>query len=108
MSVGIIVPGVSSTVILMLLGVYPIYLQSVASVYLPVLIPMGIGLIVGSLICMKFTKFLLKHFYASTFYAIIGFTLGSIIVLFPNISLDSSAIIFVLCVMLGISVTNFL
>ena len=106
MSVGIIVPGVSSTVILMLLGVYSVYLQSVASVYLPVLIPIGIGLILGSLICMKITRFLLKNFYAPTFYAIIGFSLGSVIVLLPNISLDFSVVIFVLCVILGISVTK--
>ena len=41
MSLGIIVPGVSSTIILMLLGVYPVYLQSIATINLPVLIPMG-------------------------------------------------------------------
>ena len=30
MSIGVVVPGVSSTVILMLLGIYPIYLESVS------------------------------------------------------------------------------
>lgn len=56
MSIGVIVPGVSSTIILMLLGVYSAYLTSVSSVYLPILVPMGIGLIIGSLIFMKITK----------------------------------------------------
>ena len=58
MSIGIIVPGVSSTIILMLMGVYSTYLSSVSYLYFPVLIPMGIGLIIGCLICMKTTKFL--------------------------------------------------
>ena len=37
MSIGIIVPGISSTIILMILGIYSIYLKSVAVLYLPVL-----------------------------------------------------------------------
>lgn len=86
MSVGIIVPGVSSTIILMLLGVYPFYLSSVSSLYFPILIPIGIGVILGSFCFMKLTKFLLENFYAPTFYCIIGFTLGSIFVLLPTFS----------------------
>ncbi len=102
MSVGVIVPGVSSTIILMLMGVYSTYLSSISYLYCPVLIPMGIGLILGCLMCMKITKFLLSHFYAQTFYSIIGFTLGSIFVLFPNVGIDLNGLICILCVFLGV------
>ena len=102
MSIGIVVPGVSSTIILMLMGVYSTYLSSISCLYFPVLIPMGIGLILGCLMCMKLTKFLLTHFYAQTFYSIIGFTLGSIFVLIPNISFDLNGVICILCIFLGI------
>ena len=101
MSIGIVIPGVSSTIILMLMGVYSVYLTSISSIYLPVLIPIGIGLVLGCLIFMKLTKFLINHFYAQTFYSIIGFTLGSILVLFPSIGFDSSSIICILCIFLG-------
>ena len=106
MSVGIVVPGVSSTIILMLMGVYSAYLSSISSIYFPVLIPMGIGLIVGCIIFMKLTKFLLNHFYAQTFYTIIGFTLGSIFVLLPNVKFDLSGLICLLCIFLGINIFN--
>lgn len=102
MSVGIIVPGVSSTIILMLMGIYSTYLSSVSYLYFPVLIPMGIGLILGCLICMKITKFLLNRFYAQTFYAIVGFTLGSIFVLLPDVGFDLNGLICILCILLGI------
>ena len=102
MSIGFIVPGDSSTIILMLMGVYSTYLSSVSYFYFPVLIPKGIGLIIGCLICMKTTKFLLDHFYAQTFYSIIGFTLGSTFVLLPNISFDLSGLLCILCILLGI------
>lgn len=108
MSVGIIVPGISSTIILMLMGVYSTYLSSVSCLYFPVLIPMGIGLAFGCLFCMKITKFLLNRFYAQTFYSIIGFTLGSIFVLLPDVGFNLNGLICVLCILLGIYIFNIL
>lgn len=101
MSVGIIVPGVSSTIILMLLGVYSSYLTSVSSLYMPILIPIAIGLLLGSLVFMRVTKYCLDHFYAETFYTIIGFTLGSILVIWPDFTPDLSGVFSFLCMMIG-------
>ena len=106
MSIGIVVPGVSSTVILMLLGVYNIYLASLANLFLPILIPIFIGIGIGSLIFMRITKFLMDRFYAQTFYAILGFSLGSILILLPEVSFDISGIICILCVVLGFIVVK--
>ena len=106
MSIGVIIPGISSTVILMLMGVYSSYISSISSLYFPILSPLGIGLILGSIIFMKITNFLLKKFYIQTFYTIIGFTLGSIFVLFPDISFDISGIISILCIGIGCIVIN--
>lgn len=101
MSVGIVVPGVSSTIILMLLGIYSLYLNSVSTLYLPVLIPMIIGIIIGSLFCMKIVKYLLDEFYTQTMYSIIGFTLGSVFVLLPSINTTMEIIITLICIMCG-------
>lgn len=106
MSLGIIVPGISSTIILMLLGVYSIYLQSVANLYLPVLIPMGIGLVLGSIVVMKVTKILLEKQYAKTFYSIIGFTIGSILVLVPQGMTNLEMVLSILCILLGIYISR--
>ena len=106
MSIGVIVPGVSSTIMLMLLGVYSIYLTSVSSLFLPVLIPMGIGLILGSIVFMKLTQFLLNNFYSQTFYSIIGFTIGSIFVLWPGFSMDFNGLISIICIIVGFLIIN--
>lgn len=106
MSIGIVVPGVSNTIILMLLGVYSIYLSSVSALYLPVLIPMGIGIVLGSFVFMKITKYLLDRFYIQTMYLIIGFTLGSIFVLFPEITSSIELIITLMCMSCGYLVMN--
>lgn len=93
MAVGIIVPGVSSTIILMIFGVYNIYLDSVAIMNFNILIPMGLGVSLGCIIWMKITKILLDKYYIKTFYAIIGFTLGSVFVLFPQITCINDCIV---------------
>ena len=104
MSIGIVVPGVSSTIILMLLGIYPIYLNSVSILYMPVLIPITIGVITGSIIFMKIIKYLLDKFYVQTMCSIIGFTLGSIFVLLPEINTILELIIFVISIIFGYNI----
>lgn len=93
MSIGVIVPGISNTLILMCLGVYPIYLSAIATLNFSILIPMGIGLIIGSIICIFIIKFLFNKFYMPTYYSIIGFTLGSILILYNPILFDLTSFI---------------
>lgn len=101
MSIGIIIPGISSTIILMLLGIYSTYLTSISELYLPILLPMGIGLLLGSFIFMKLTKICLDKFYAQTFYTIIGFTLGSVLIIWPDFALDFNGLLSFLCMITG-------
>lgn len=84
MSIGIVVPGVSSTVLLMILGTYNLYLEAVSNVNLLILIPMGIGLIIGALIFLRLIKYCLEHFFAQTYYSILGFVLSSVLILYPR------------------------
>ncbi len=84
MSVGIVVPGVSSSIILMTLGVYNTYLNAISNVNLYVLLPIGIGVILGSFIFLKLIQFLLNNYYTETFYGIIGFVIGSVLILYPR------------------------
>lgn len=86
MSIGIVVPGVSSSVILMCLGCYSNYLNAIATIDFSILFPMGIGIVFGSLLFLKIIQYLLSHYHTQTFYAIIGFVLGSIFVLYPGIN----------------------
>lgn len=94
MSAGIVIPGVSSTVLLMCFGIYDIYLQSLATFNLNILIPIGIGCLFGSFIFLLLIRFLFKKYYAQTSYSIIGFVLGSIFVLIPSTFTFTSIFLF--------------
>ena len=93
MSIGIVVPGISNTVILMCLGVYSTYLNSVATINLHVLIPIGIGVLLGGLLWVRVIKYLFDKHHQTTSMCIIGFTLGSVFVLFPGFAHGISGII---------------
>ena len=62
---------------------------------------MGIGLLIGSFAFMKLTKFCLNKFYAQAFYTIIGFTLGSVLVIWPDITFDFNGLWTLLCMLLS-------
>lgn len=101
MSMGIIIPGVSSTVILMILGVYSTYLSAVSIVNMNVLFPMMLGAGIGSIIFMKITQKLLNKYHSPTIFGIIGFSLGSILILSPGYSFNLESFISIIILFLG-------
>ncbi len=101
MSIGIVVPGVSSTLILMCFGIYNVYLQAISNLNLGILIPLGIGVVIGGIVFLKLIKYLLDNYYLQTFYSIIGFTLGSVLVLYCPISFDITGFFSFLLLIVG-------
>ena len=63
MSVGIVVPGISNTVILMCLGVYTTYIDAIATINFHILVPMGIGLFFGCLLWIRIIKYLFDKYF---------------------------------------------
>jgi putative membrane protein len=69
---------------------------------------MGIGVILGGIIFLKLIQYCIKHFFSQSYYTIIGFVLGSIIVLYPGFEFSLSGIIsiaiFAVCFFIGTTV----
>ncbi|MDR7856964.1 undecaprenyl phosphate translocase family protein [Tissierella sp.] len=82
---GTIIPGISSSFILMYIGAYEIVLDGIANIDLIILIPMGIGFVLSILLFARIINFLFKKIYGYTYYAILGFVGGSIITILPQI-----------------------
>ena len=83
-----IVPGVDSAVILSSLGLYELYVGSLADFNLAVLIPAGVGLVIGALVISFIMNKLIKRFYTATFSIIFGLFLSII----PNVLNESCVI----------------
>ena len=73
-----IIPGVDSAVILSCLGLYELYVSSLANFNLPVLIPAGFGLVIGALLISFVMNKLIKKYYTATFSIIFGLFLSII------------------------------
>ncbi len=93
MSAGVVIPGISKTVILMLLGLYEMYLSAISTINLSFLFPIGIGLLIGGIIFLCIINFLFKIAKSYTYFAIIGFILGSIFVIYPGFSFNIHGIV---------------
>ena len=72
----------------MIMGIYDTYLQAISSINLLVLLPMGFGLVIGGFIILKLIQYFMKEYYSETYYCIIGFVIGSIFILLPELSFD--------------------
>ena len=101
MSAGIVIPGISKTVILMILGIYEMYLTAIASLNLSFLIPICIGLIVGGILFLCLINFLFKFAKSYTYFGIIGFIVSSIFILYPGFTFDINGIISVLLLIIS-------
>lgn len=96
MSAGIVIPGISKTVILMMLGIYSSYLSAISTLNFSILLPLGIGLILGSVIFMFIINFLFSHFKSYTYFLILGFVLGSVLIIFPGFAFSFECILGIL------------
>ena len=78
-----ILPGVSGSFVLLILGKYDYIMNAVSTLNVPVLLAMGAGCIVGILAFAKLLHFLLARWEKQTMIVLLGFVLGSLIKVWP-------------------------
>lgn len=85
-----ILPGVSGSFVLILMGNYRLILNSVNNLRdrdfeaaLPVIIPVGIGAVIGVALLSRFLSWLFKSYHDLTTALITGFVAGSLYVIWP-------------------------
>ena len=113
-----IIPGISGTAILMLLGYYDIIMKmfstmsdiSLLTYNLNNLIPFGLGIISGTIVLAKIINYFLKNYRDKMYMIILGLSLSSIFILFfktLNTSYSITEIIISIFMMItGISISK--
>lgn len=110
-SATMVIPGVSGSAVLMTIGYYKPILDVVKDITnfsnltnnLMILIPFGIGVIVGILLIAKLLEFLFKNFEVKTYYGVLGFIFASIIaIIYQNIIINSSFVFSIPSLIIGI------
>ena len=78
-----ILPGISGSFILVILGKYDYIMQSVNQLNLPVLLVLGLGCVIGILGFSKFLHWLLKRYERATMLTLVGFVIGALVKVWP-------------------------
>ncbi|MBN2541061.1 MAG: DUF368 domain-containing protein [Bacilli bacterium] len=93
-SATMIVPGISGSALLIVLGFYTAIVSNVVGnildfgnlLYnLEIIIPFALGAAVGIILISRLIEYVLKHYKVQTYYAILGFIIASIIAMFFEI-----------------------
>ena len=78
-----VIPGVSISVVLMLLGAYTTLLSMITHPQLMMLIPVGICFVLGLVLFSKLIKHIFERHPIIAFYAVLGFMIGSVVGIIP-------------------------
>ena len=79
-----IIPGISGSLVMVMLGQYKSVMDAIANWDFAMLVPFGVGCLLGLVFCAKLIRWLLKNHEQVTYSAILGFVLGSILPVFPG------------------------
>lgn len=92
-AIALILPGISTSYLLLVMGLYEPTLNAIQSFNIKFLLPMIIGIGVGILLTTRLLNWLLQHHPTPTYLVIIGFVLGSIPQIYPGLPHDSFQLI---------------
>lgn len=125
-SATMIIPGVSGSMMLMILGYYAPILESIndfircltkfdiAGMFdaAKILFPFGIGVLVGIVLIAKLVEYLFNHFEKETFYGILGLLAASPIAILMNTGIDNVGVVTVIaslvCLVAGYGIARVL
>ena len=78
-----ILPGISGSFILVLLGKYEYVMKAVSELNIPVLLVFALGCVIGIVAFSKFLHWLIGKYEKQTLLVLIGFTIGALVKVWP-------------------------
>jgi putative membrane protein len=104
---GKIIPGISSSFLLMLIGMYQ-YLLNILNDPLALtneqylqLVPIVLGMVIGGIFLINIIQLVIKKHFSITYSVIIGFVIGSIAAIYPGFSFDVHGFVGVLLLLVS-------
>lgn len=102
-----IIPGISGSFLLLILGIYNTVIQAVSDFNIPLLLPIAAGAAAGLLGGATFIRFLLAKAPSYTYSGVLGLTAGALAVLYPGFPAGAEAVFSVLLCAAGFAAAFF-
>ncbi|MDA9569847.1 DUF368 domain-containing protein [Porticoccaceae bacterium] len=87
-----ILPGISGSFILVLLGLYPVFINALVNVELDFLLTFAAGGVIGLMLFSRLLSWLLDHYKNAVIATMCGFLIGSLSILWPWKQVTSSVV----------------
>ncbi len=84
-AVALILPGISVSYLFLAMGLYDIIIKAIRDMQLPVLAPLGIGLLMGIALATRLLEAAMRRFPRVTYLMILGFIMGAVGTIFPGV-----------------------
>ena len=97
-----VIPGLSGSLILIIMGIYTPILTAISSLNIVVLVPFSVGVMLGFIIMIRLVSWCLTHHKETSVWIIIGLLLGSTIPLFSPIPFSYIGLKYILFLSVGI------
>ena len=98
-----VIPGISGSMVVLILGYYELMTVSISKLNMIFIIPFAIGILVGIMAILKLIKYLLDKHYTRTYSCIVGFVVGSLLMVFPGLPVGVMGyVITIVCIAIGI------
>jgi len=108
-AIAMIIPGISGSFLLLVIGLYQSTLKAVSDGNIMLLIPVALGAGLGLFLSAAFVRFLLSKAPRETYGTVLGLVTGSIIVLYPGgFGNGAGIIVSVVCLLLGFAISFFM
>lgn len=92
-TVAMILPGLSGSLIFLLLGTYGIVMESIATFNFILIGVIGLGVLLGGFIGVKVIKKMLRFHPQALYFGILGLMVGSMIIIWPGFTFDLNGLI---------------
>ncbi len=108
---GKIIPGISSSLFLMILGLYEYILNLISNPFsltinqIILLIPFFCGILFGFLILIRLINYLFNRFFSKTYSVIIGFVIGSVFAIYPGVEINIRGFISIIFMIISFMIT---
>lgn len=83
-AVGFILPGISFSYLLLILGSYEFIMSAISTLNIIVLIPFGLGFCIGVILLTKVLDICMSKYPEVTYLIILGFLIGSVFPIYPG------------------------
>lgn len=100
-AVALVLPGISVSYMLLVLGMYEETIRAIDEFYLPYLIPLGIGLLIGIMLTTKILEKAMNSYREGSYLIILGFVVGSVVQVFPGIPSGINIVISLFTLFIG-------